>query len=387
MNFIPTTEFIHGPSTLLKKAKRLKELFGSDTETEEIEAKAAQQIIDEINKDLSESESETTTSSSSSSSESSTDSDNNSNETDRETKSNEDVLEINIDSSSLIDQLEKTIEIKNNLIEKLLHEPLKKNVENDSSLRLEKENILVEKSEEIISLLKYPLILSPIKKQSFKYRSFTLSSSPSKTKSLDGKTKSLSLSHSQTKPINSRKREHAQPDNSIKSAVPQKRRLASVIVRPKTTNDHSTKVKQSFEQAPHTHSVSKHSTNTYKNHRNNTNATKRTNTTTKHRTNTSKEHRKRDTHTNNDHRTNTRAAQQLTPAKTSTNTIALHYSAETSKPETIETERTETIGTRIISLNNKYVPEGVRLAIAVDKNKQLSKNALKKLTRNLLSEY
>lgn len=42
--------------------------------------------------------------------------------------------------------------------------------------------------------------------------------------------------------------------------------------------------------------------------------------------------------------------------------------------------------TRIITLGNKNVPEGVHLAIAIDKNKFLSKNALKKITRNLLSQ-
>lgn len=42
--------------------------------------------------------------------------------------------------------------------------------------------------------------------------------------------------------------------------------------------------------------------------------------------------------------------------------------------------------TRIITLNNKNVPPGVHLAIAVDKSKYLSKNALKKITRNLASQ-
>lgn len=43
-------------------------------------------------------------------------------------------------------------------------------------------------------------------------------------------------------------------------------------------------------------------------------------------------------------------------------------------------------GTRIIDLRNKNVPKGVHLAIAVDKNKRLSKNALKKITRNLANQ-
>lgn len=42
--------------------------------------------------------------------------------------------------------------------------------------------------------------------------------------------------------------------------------------------------------------------------------------------------------------------------------------------------------TRVIHLNNKNVPEGVHLAIAVNKNKHYSKNALKKITRNLAQQ-
>lgn len=51
--------------------------------------------------------------------------------------------------------------------------------------------------------------------------------------------------------------------------------------------------------------------------------------------------------------------------------------------EKSEREIIEPIQTRIIKLNNKYVQKGVHLAIAVDKSKFLSKNALKKITRNL----
>lgn len=49
------------------------------------------------------------------------------------------------------------------------------------------------------------------------------------------------------------------------------------------------------------------------------------------------------------------------------------------------TEATEE-GTRIITLKNKNVPAGVHLAIAVDKSKFFSKNALKKIARNLAKE-
>lgn len=57
----------------------------------------------------------------------------------------------------------------------------------------------------------------------------------------------------------------------------------------------------------------------------------------------------------------------------------------TRKRPIIERERQEK--TRIISLKNKNVPEGVHLAIAVDKDKFYSKNALKKIARKLTSEF
>lgn len=65
------------------------------------------------------------------------------------------------------------------------------------------------------------------------------------------------------------------------------------------------------------------------------------------------------------------------------------------QPTTNKTKRQTDLGqnsnpsapkTKILELNNKYVPKGVRLAIAVDKDKKLSKNALKKITRNLASQ-
>lgn len=54
------------------------------------------------------------------------------------------------------------------------------------------------------------------------------------------------------------------------------------------------------------------------------------------------------------------------------------------KRPNIERERQNT---RIISLENKHVPNGVHLAIAVSKSKFYSKNALKKITRKLANEF
>lgn len=42
--------------------------------------------------------------------------------------------------------------------------------------------------------------------------------------------------------------------------------------------------------------------------------------------------------------------------------------------------------TRVIQLKNKNAPQGVHLAIAVENTKYLSKNALKKITRDLAKQ-
>lgn len=54
------------------------------------------------------------------------------------------------------------------------------------------------------------------------------------------------------------------------------------------------------------------------------------------------------------------------------------------KPE--ETSPLDPNNTRIITLNNKNVPAGVHFAVAVDKKRFYSKNALKKITRKLMSQ-
>lgn len=51
-----------------------------------------------------------------------------------------------------------------------------------------------------------------------------------------------------------------------------------------------------------------------------------------------------------------------------------------------EKEKSTADGARVIELRNKNVPQGVHLAIAVDKSKFLSKNALRKITRNLVNQ-
>lgn len=63
----------------------------------------------------------------------------------------------------------------------------------------------------------------------------------------------------------------------------------------------------------------------------------------------------------------------------------LNHSNQTSKQTDLGQESSAP-NTKIITLNNKYVPKGVCLAIAIKNNKNLSKNALKKITRNLVSQ-
>lgn len=50
-------------------------------------------------------------------------------------------------------------------------------------------------------------------------------------------------------------------------------------------------------------------------------------------------------------------------------------------------KRTSTADRTQIILSNKYVPKDVHLAIFVDKSKHISKNKLKKITRNLVTQY
>lgn len=64
-----------------------------------------------------------------------------------------------------------------------------------------------------------------------------------------------------------------------------------------------------------------------------------------------------------------------------------HRPSAVTKSDTNTQEiRTPTTEPRVIALNNKLVPNGVQLAIAVKGKQRLSKNALKKITRNLLSQ-
>lgn len=85
--------------------------------------------------------------------------------------------------------------------------------------------------------------------------------------------------------------------------------------------------------------------------------------------------------------THTRTSESL--LITISNTEQLNKNTENrsvvEEPQTINS-RPEPPNTKIITLNNKYAPAGVRLAIAVEKNKKLSKNALKRITRNLASQ-
>lgn len=54
--------------------------------------------------------------------------------------------------------------------------------------------------------------------------------------------------------------------------------------------------------------------------------------------------------------------------------------------ESLDKVVNQTDGTRIIDLRNKHVPKGIQFAIAVDSKKFYSKNALKKITRNLAKQ-
>lgn len=55
--------------------------------------------------------------------------------------------------------------------------------------------------------------------------------------------------------------------------------------------------------------------------------------------------------------------------------------------DSLEVVKSTSDGVRIIDLHNKNVPKGVHMAITVDSNKKYSKNALKKITRDLAKQF
>lgn len=78
---------------------------------------------------------------------------------------------------------------------------------------------------------------------------------------------------------------------------------------------------------------------------------------------------------------------KITVKNNNNNTISSNSTATSVEKSVVDKlEPTPAERTKIITLNNKHTPNNVYLAIAVDKNKYLSKNALKKITRNLASQ-
>lgn len=69
-----------------------------------------------------------------------------------------------------------------------------------------------------------------------------------------------------------------------------------------------------------------------------------------------------------------------------TQTERRSVSIEPQQIDSISNSNSTAPKTKILKLNNKYVPKDFNLTITIDKNKKLSKNALKKLTRKLISE-
>lgn len=118
-------------SIVAKKVQQIKELFGSDSEEEDIERFVEQKIVEKLKRNLERELAESS-----------------------EEESEKDVLEITTDDD---------IALKNN--------PPSPVQSPKSEMFLVKP-----KSEVITSLLKYPLILSPIKRRPFRYRSSTSNS-------------------------------------------------------------------------------------------------------------------------------------------------------------------------------------------------------------------
>lgn len=229
---------------------------------------------------------------------------------------------------------------------------------------------------------------------------------------------SPSLVQANTSQIQPSSSNHTQVEKSTHSATHTKtfnktnspNRLTSALTtrERKATNTH---FKNSTHSITHTHKP----TNTNKSHKN---ARYNPYARTLVQTQASRSNQKElasNTHTFTKNRVNDRSSitntQNQTIASTSIERTQsqsqLKTSTQSNARETIEvtisntvqqithTERQTDLGqnfkpsapnTKIITLNNKYVPKGVCFAIAVESNKKLSKNALKKITRNLASQ-
>lgn len=370
----------HGPSTVAKRAQRFREIFGSDSETEELDQYAKQQIIAELC--LSESDNNNTS------------------------EDDVDVLELSTETDF---DLPKT-PCKIDHTTSLSHTPAKREREweretleitfvNDFDLEAAPKTPKIE----IASFLKYPLHLSPIvfqkrdsisPKQNVSLLRYQLSS-PSKATNIkessvtvktdcefgshrmqneEKEEKDQKSSHTNKETIRSISNTPTQPKRRLKSAV--------VKIQPQTiTANASYEHHRSpfAERTPNkitlSHTIAKHRTHTHPSRR------LKTHTKANHSS----------THTNAGRSsTHTNASHSSTRTKVERESVATaNPSAHTLTPQhpTSHTHTTEDLsGTRILTLNNKLVPQGVRFAIAVDANKTYTKNALKKITRNLLSQ-
>ena len=370
----------HGPSTVAKRAQRFREIFGSDSETEELDQYAKQQIIAELC--LSESDNNNTS------------------------EDDVDVLELSTETDF---DLPKT-PCKIDHTTSLSHTPAKREREweretleitfvNDFDLEAAPKTPKIE----IASFLKYPLHLSPIvfqkrdsisPKQNVSLLRYQLSS-PSKAtnikeSSVTVKTDREFGSHrmqNEEKEEKDQKSSHTKKKNDsfhFKHTNTTKASFEISCCQNSTTNNNSQRIiRTSPKPVCRTHTKQNHSLSYHRK------ASQHTHPFRRLKTHTKANHSS--THTNAGRSsTHTNASHSSTRTKVERESVATaNPSAHTLTPQhpTSHTHTTEDLsGTRILTLNNKLVPQGVRFAIAVDANKTYTKNALKKITRNLLSQ-
>lgn len=326
----------HGPSTsskntakTAKRVQKLNAIFGSDSENDEV----VKRVESKIEKEIEEEKERKAKESNNNNSDNDISSDGGTN------KHSNDVLDITIESDFSFPTTPG------------------KNIESNESL------------------LKYPLLLSPIQflpKQIFIGPNLTRISSLLQQHKIVSPLKQTPKRGSLTE-NRVQLSETALSDNDLApphtpSPSGTKRRMQSAIVCPQPKKQK----RETKEESTHTHEIRRHThTNPF---RTNTSklSEKRTHssdarTPVKQRLGARVHaHFDRRTHTNAHHQTNTIIKQQLTS----------HTHEANDKPS----------DARIIPLNNKLIPKGVQLVIAVDANKKYTKNALKKITRNLMNQ-
>lgn len=349
----------YGPSTLRKKSmlkhNRMKQLFGSDSENEEIDRQKEtniQKLHEQLYKEL-----------------------------DNLTESDcDDVLEITIDNDNF-GTPNKVTHVTEKPLSIADESSLPTHTQKTPSKQTASAESLTPKVKRILKQTIQPVqLLSPIQKtptRNVHLHDGTLAVTITQTYA-QAKNKHLAHSHKQTAHKNKRIQPYSLTQNTHKSKQTQSVASHSHTLARNAFNQTAfTPHSLAFNTFTHTHaSFNSHtlapSTQAFTHIQASNSSSHALASITRTLTQIQSSH----SHTNN---TNAR----------NSNTTQVRPNTHTERQTTVDELQSlnEKIKTqRIIKTNNKYVPKGEQLSILIDKKKYLSKNQLKKITRNLLSQ-